>query len=61
MQEQKEVPKSEVSLKYMAWNVKEISEQMKRLVTIMESISTSMRSSAMHKMNVGEKEDEIPF
>ena len=61
MSETKEVPKSEVSLKYMAWNVKEISEQMKKLTSIMESISTNMRCAEIGKIKPEEKDDDIPF
>ena len=34
--QKKETPPAEVSLKYMAWNVKEISENLKKLTDLLE-------------------------
>jgi len=34
-EQKKEIPPTEVSLKYMAWNIKEISENIKKMTEIL--------------------------
>jgi len=65
-EEPKPVPESKVSLKYMAWNVKEMTEHMKTLTLIMKSIEESIRqiaNSVSPKSNVAAKPkiEELPF
>jgi hypothetical protein len=49
MQEKKDFPPAEVSLKYMACNVKEISENLKQLVLLFKSYSEELSALNSHK------------
>ena len=63
MSDRKEIPSTELSLKYMAWNVKEISENIKILTNyIGQYIEMAKRNSERRENTLKQASDqEIPF
>lgn len=66
MSDQKEIPRAELSLKYMAWDVKQIAKNLEKLVTSMDNYFTHLRDEAVAKANPVKKidkynQEEIPF
>ena len=63
MSDRKEIQSTELSLKYMAWNVKEISENIKILTNyIGQYIEMAKRNSERRENTLKKASDqEIPF
>ncbi len=56
----KEVPQAEVSLKYMAWNVKQMDANLKRVAdSVAELVEMMKHRGAMPVSKM--KQEEIPF
>lgn len=51
---EKEIPPGELSLKYMAWNIKEISECLKKLTDLFEQYMGRSQSAR-------ESKERVPF
>lgn len=56
MADQKEVPSAELSLKYMAWNIKSIDESLKKIAASLEKFEATGQK---HASKV--RSEEIPF
>lgn len=66
MSDPKDVPRAELSLKYMAWNIKEMSENTKKIAAAIEGIAHIIRDISEKKAgNVGKgpsfSQEELPF
>jgi len=65
MTDPKEIQAPAVSLKYIAWSVKEISENVKKITLLAEEIlAARMRQSSEHGSQThfhGSSNDPIPF
>ena len=64
MNEPKEFPPVEQSLKYMAWNIKEISEHLKKLTTLVQEYIIECREAGRRldeKFTKVAKQEEMPF
>lgn len=66
MSDQKEIPRAELSLKYMAWDVKQLSKNVEKLVNMADSYFTFLREEAAKKASPEKKaakysQEEIPF
>lgn len=60
--EDKSFQPTEKSLKYMAWNIKEISEHLKSLAVSMKIIAEKvMNQNPSPKFSPTPKQEEIPF
>lgn len=59
---EKPAPQSvEVSLKYMAWNFKEMSECMKSIDMVLKSIDLSLKKLTNNSSRPQSKNEELPF
>lgn len=66
MSDQKEIPRAELSLKYIAWDVKQLSKNVEKLVNSLDGYFTYLREQAVAKaapVKKAEKyhQEEIPF
>lgn len=63
MSDRKEIPSTELSLKYMAWNVKEISENVKILTNYIGQYIEMAKQNSERRENTLKKasDQEIPF
>lgn len=63
MSDRKEIPSTELSLKYMAWNVKEISENIKILTNYIGQYIEMAKQNSERRENTLKKasDQEIPF
>lgn len=61
MAEQKEAPPVEVSLKYMAWNIKEMSENVKKITMCLEQYFGDLKNQEPHKPVSKAYNDTTPF
>ena len=66
MADPRETPPADLSLKYMAWSLKELSKNVEKMVTAMDNYFTYLREEAVKKANPVKKfdkyeQEEIPF
>ncbi len=60
MNPQKELPKSELSLKFIAWDVKQIGENLNKINESLLKI-TELVALLIHNKATNPKDDQIPF